>query len=169
MSSIDSKPSIKQPPKNSDLRFNPQVAKKTAVNKVPVQRLRSFKYEKKNESSSSSEELSSDSSKSSVKGSVEKKPIPAKPVESQVKVLNPVDIPINDKHSPPIIPEDQSNRPSGNKLKHEMIDISIKPAQNNLTNSKVSDAKEDKAKAVVKLPVALATGLEGNEKGVKGC
>ena len=158
MSSIDSKPSIKQPPKNSDLRFNPQVTNKTAVNKVPVQRLRSIKYEKKNESSSSSGELSSDSSKSSVKGSVEKKLIPAKPVESKVKVPNPVDIPINDKHLPPIIPEAQPNRPSGNKLK---------PAQNNLTNSKVSGVKEDKAQAVVKVPVALATGLEGNEKGVK--
>ena len=185
MSSIDSKPSIKQPPKHSDLRFNPQVMKKPTANQGPVQRLKSFKYEKKIESLSSSGELSSDSGKSSMINLSDKKLIPVKSVDPAAKVLNPVDIPLNvkqqeksyeqvlnyislnDKPLPIVKPEVQPNRPSVPKLHLEKINPSIKPPQNNLPNLKVSNLKEDKVQAVLKVPVALATGLEGNEESVK--
>lgn len=83
-SSIDSKPSIKQKPKNSD--FNLDLPNKAKPGQAPVAKLPSMKYSK-NESPSDS--LSSDSLSSSVNSI---KPEPRDPPAQKILVPQPLDL-----------------------------------------------------------------------------
>lgn len=185
ISSIDSKPSIKKATKTSDLRFNPQAIKKPVFNQGPVQRLRSFKYEQKKDSSSSSGELSLDSDKSSMINSAKSKLEPTKTVDPAVKTLNPEvsslnanqnekshepvlnHIPLKGATLPPVKPETQPNRPLVPKLQNQIIDPSIEPAHTNLHNIEVINVKEDNFQPDNKMSAEIVTRLEVDEKNIE--